>query len=496
MNDLDTRFRQASASLNAALETIEVPNPSAKKPQRSRAPLAAAAALIAVLAIGGVLATRRNTPTDVISSATDPVETQAGAGIEPYVAPTEPSATETTASEVPGSEVTTPWTVSPGVTDAAPQPVSPMPRPEIGEFSVEPNFGTSITRVTDSPVGSITAPVSSGTQAFNADGSRLLLYRTRDGVTPQHLVYDLETWTIDAFLDLSAATDIEDIFWDPADPEVLRIVDPEAGTLEEHNVVSGASRVAHTFDGCNSTGFGNTSGTPSAHTSTIVVVCTTATGTDWIAHDVTTNTDVARRPAIPTASGSFDAPLTLPSGNGFVLVDDEQIIVLDADLEPTSITSQIIVSSAAVGADPVNGNDVLIATVYDGDAVGTVVVVDLATGVQQVVTGGETGYPYPPTSSTMSPAAGDLPWFVAVTTSPGALSPPTAKAPEALADEVMLVDIANGVTSRLAHHRMADAEAFDNWAKSYVAVSPDGSTVVFSSNWGGDTVDTFRIELS
>ncbi|MGB3733534.1 MAG: hypothetical protein WA964_01160 [Ilumatobacter sp.] len=105
----------------------------------------------------------------------------------------------------------------------------------------------------------------------------------------------------------------------------------------------------------------------------------------------------------------------------------------------------------------------LVATVFDdldGDVTGTAVEVDLGTGMQRVITGESTGYPYPPTGTTMG-----------------------------------IVDVATDATFRLAHHRMIDADEFGNWSTPYVAVSPDGTTVAFSSNFGGDAVDTYLISI-
>lgn len=42
---------------------------------------------------------------------------------------------------------------------------------------------------------------------------------------------------------------------------------------------------------------------------------------------------------------------------------------------------------------------------------------------------------------------------------------------------------------------MADADAFANWRRPFVAVSPDGSSVIFSSNLGGNAVDTYLVSI-
>ena len=242
---------------------------------------------------------------------------------------------------------------------------------------------------------------------------------------------------------------------------------------------------------CDRADFGDVAGASAGRNPVMVIVCRNGDAADWIAYDTATARVVAQRPALALADGSFVAPMTMASGNGFVLIDDESIIVLDAALEPTGVTVDLVVAAATSALDD-EGRDVLVATVFtdeDGEDIGTAVEVDLGSGEQQVITGEATGYPYPPTGTTIGVVGGVNSSLVAIATSPD------NDALDVLDDEVLLIDIATDTTFRLAHHRMTDADEFGNWSRPFVAVSPTGSSVVFSSNFGGDTVDTYLISL-
>lgn len=496
MDDLDLRLSRAADSLRSAVDGIDVPdlvdgrpgNGSAHRDGRSVVPLAVAAAMVTLLTVGAFVVARRPAD-DVVVTEPAPTSPLTTDGQPAPASSSEPVDTASDAS-IPAGSIPKP-TLDGLVSDLEPRAVTPIEAAAPGEAFAEPDFETMITRVTASGAGEVIAPASSMSQVYNADGTLLLLYRT--GVeSPGHVVVDAATGEIIATPDLSAATDIEDVSWDAVDPSVFRYVDSGASAVVEVDATSGEQNVTHTFDGCDRVDFGDASGSVAGRSAVMAVVCRTGDGAEWIAYDTVGGAEQAREPAIETARGSFDAPLTMASGGGFVLVDDESIVVLDDGLRPTGLVVDVRVSAATLALDG-EGNDVLIATVFDdpdGEAIGTAVEVDLTTGAQRVITGEATGYPYPPTGTTIGVAGGADSTLVAIITSPGVADP------ELLDDEVLLVDLVTETTYRLAHHRMIDADDFGNWSTPYVAVAPDGSSVLFSSNFDGGAVDTFSISLT
>ncbi len=485
MEELERRMFAAAESLRRDVGGIDVPDLVDGRPQaarsrtvdRSALPLVAAAALVAALAAGAFLVARRPANDVVVS---EPVET---------------SATTTTDTTSPPGSTSAPTTLSPAdpiaplVNDAEPRPLTPVAEVTQGTSFVEPDFATTITKLTDADAGVVIAPASSTSQVYNADGSLLLLYRT-GAATPGHIIVDPASGEIVATPDLSAATDIEDIAWDASDSNVLRYIDPDLAAIVEVSV-GGDTNVVPIPGECDTADFGDVAGASAGRTPLMVIACRTGGTVDWIAYDTSTQAVGARRPALVSSDGTVDVPLTMSSGRGFVLVDDGEIVVLDAALEPTGVTVDVDVSAATLALDR-TGRDVVVATVFDdldGDVVGTAIKIDLDTGEQQVIVGQATGYPYPPTGTTVGVVGGADSTLVAISTSPEASEPDT------LDDEVLVIDLASDTTFRLAHHRMFNADEFGNWSTPYVAISPDGSNVVFSSNFGGDAVDTYLISL-
>ncbi len=464
MDELERRFGQAKSSLATELERVEIPDLTHDRSHgRSYAPLAVAAVLVTVVTVGAFLVASRSGDDVVL---------------------TEPSSNGSAPDDLP-----TGVPLGSLVSDRVPRAVTPVEMVAPGDTFTEPDFGTSIRRITSSEPGSVTAPASSTSQVFNADGTLLLLYRT--GVeSPGHVVVDVATGEVVDTPDLSAATDIEDIAWDATDPTLLHYLDPTTASIVDLEL-QGVPIVRPVDEDCARADFGGTVGAGAGRSSTLTVVCRDGDAVDWVAIDTGSSRELARRPAIPTADGSVDAPSTMASGRGFVLLDDASIVVLDTALAPTGIVVDIDVSAATLALDS-EGRDVLVATVFDdldGDVTGTAVEVDLGTGTQRVITGESTGYPYPPTGTTMGVVGGPDSTLVAIATSPGSARPAL------LEDEILLVDVATDTTFRLAHHRMIDADEFGNWSTPYVAVSPDGTTVAFSSNFGGDAVDTYLISI-
>ncbi len=387
------------------------------------------------------------------------------------------------------SGLQTPATASAGVVGFGELATSPMAQPEAGTFSIEPDTGVAIRLLAAG--GGVLQPVYSRTQSYNADGTLVLLYRTRDtDAETGHVIVDAQTGAVVAEPDLSAASDIENISWDATDPNRLYFtrgndllafdIDTDATEI----VVNSSCGLDEALEGAGSLDNGSLTGSTTSGTDLIGLLCRRDDGVaTWAARDIPANT------LFDGGEARIDAaPVPLISGDGYVVVGDDEVLVLDRTLDV--VRSISMEASAFTVAQDTDGTDVLVATVYGGPtAVGTVVIADVESGSTRVVVGPDTGAPYPPRGTQLSTAATDRPNLIAISTFSDETGP--------LANEIMLLEL-NGdasVLRRLAHHRAVDTRV-DGWPSTpTVAISPDGSRVLFSSNWGTSGIATYEIAL-
>lgn len=482
--NLDAQLRSAADDVRAGLGDVEPPAFQPPSPAGGRVAIAALA-VIAVIALGGGWLLARNqdpTPTriDVTDTTLD------------STAPTDVPSTAVPSTAVPSTGIpatstpiaTDPVALQSGLVDASDLPVSDMEQPSREEFAIEPDTGVSIRRLTDSANGVATQPVWSRTQTYNADGSLLLFYRTRDGDTPSaHIVIDVLTGELVTELNLDGRSDIENVSWDPLAPNVL--VFQRGNELVDVDVRSGEMTIRAVFRECSSIGNGDSAGSTMSSTGLMGLVCDLADGgMQWLAFDrpesemITGDSATVDAAPIPSVSGEFVAVL-----------DNQKILVFDSSLD--LLDTVAIEASSFTMAQDRTGNDVLVAAVYGGATPeGTVVIVTLATGAVDVIVGPDSGYPYPPTGTRLSTAATDAPHLVAIAT--------TVESSDGgvLENEIMLLEIdgADSVLHRLAHHRSSGGDIGSWPGTTMVAVNPDGSSILFSSDWGTGAIDTYEID--
>lgn len=462
--NLDDQLRSAAADVRSELSNAETPAFQPPSPTGSRVALLA---LVAFVVGGGWWLLRPSEDAEPFTEVTADRTT---------IQPPEP--------EEQSSGLQPPADRSAGIAGFDEVPTSPMVQPSSDSYVIEPDTGVAIRELVST--AGVVQPVFSRTQAYNADGSLVLLYRTRDAsAATGHLVADAETGQIVAELDLSEASDIENISWDGSDPSILYFtVGAELRRFDVNSARSETVSTCESTDGTGSFDSPSTAGSTTTGTSLIGLMCRQANGdVIWSAYDTATQTMTNA-----VAAGVDAVPLPLASNAGFVAVGETEVFVLDPDL--TVVRSVAIEASVFTVAQDADGSDVLVATVFAGPTGdGTVVVVDLARGSTQVVVGPDTGAPYPPSGTQLSTAATNRPNLVAISTFSDQSGP--------LTNEIMLLELdgANTQLRRLAHHRSEDNRADDWPATPMVAISPDGDRVLFSSNWGTDVISTFEIAL-
>lgn len=461
--NLDDQLRSASNDVRSEIDRL--PTPAFEPPSPTGARIAIIAA-IGLLAGGSWWLTRPSDDGEVI---TTPVADESN---ESDDAPLDDATPDGAAVDAGGIDL---------VVHADEIPTSDMAPPPIDAPVIEPDFGTPIRRITNGNAGEVIQPVFAATQTFNVDGALALLYRTGSGGSG-HVVVDTTSGAEVARLDLVGRSDIENVAWDATDPDHLRF--QRENQIVKLDVRTGVEEVT-TVDGCDRVDNGQSNRSTTSGTSRLGLVCHRTDGTmSWIVVDTATGDVIAERP-----TDVAEPPVALVSGEGFVVVDADRALHLDLQLEELS-TISIEASSWTVAADS-DGRDVLVATVFGGPtAVGTAVVVDLDSGGIRTVAGPDTDYPYPPSGTHLSTAATSQPNLVAIATND--------EVGGVLANEIMLLrlDGDRSTLVRLAHHR-SSLDDLGGWpGDAMVAISPDGSTVWFSSDWGGDAIDTYAIDLT
>jgi hypothetical protein len=370
------------------------------------------------------------------------------------------------------------------IKDKEPHPMTTLAQPALGETVADPQFGTTIRRITAIPaIGDSPAlrPLYSTVSAWNADESRLLLLSVGGG---GHQLYDGKTYQLLRALDIDPP-DVEQVYWHTSDPDLLFYV---AGrTFVRYHVTKETKEELTTFDFCTN---GASGGSDPMFTSfdsrRIGLRCDDQVFVyDIEAKEVLGRKTLDENPAQVAPSGT----LAFLSDSGRV-TDPLLNTLRTLDLkEPFGHASM---GRLPTGEDTWNGQ------VFDpgpqgNDDIGTLVTWNLATATSRVIIGPKTGWPYPPDGH-LSAMAYRQPGWIFVSTFGDTSG-------QGLLDQEMLIaDTTTGAVCRAGRHR---SWGKDNtrlgepyWAEAHTVPSPSGTRAAFASDWGnGATVDTYVLEL-
>lgn len=369
--------------------------------------------------------------------------------------------------------------------------MSPLGRPALRSPIADPAFGTRILRITDADPrdgrNAVIKPVYSTIQSWNADESLLLLWRRGRG----HQLYDGRTYAYLREVDLQSPRDIEQVYWDPIDPDVLYYPSSYEAEprLMRHRVSRRTNDLVRDFraepTGCK-VSWGallSTGGDPQDMSwgpeRTIGLRC----GSTVFLYSISSDQVLSlKRDAHGTAPAvACDGTLAYYEGQ---VLDPQLNVLRSLDLANDSEHSSL--GRAASG--PVYG-----AVDFDGSPPGSLVVHDLRTGAKKPIISRAGGWPYPPSGTHVSGVARSGPpgWFAVSVVG-------DASGACVLCQELLLANADTGAVCRVAHHRsQAKAGPWGYWAEPHVVLSPTGTRLLFASDWGGGpTVDTYVVELS
>ncbi|MGC9161973.1 MAG: hypothetical protein ACP5F9_00275 [Thiomonas sp.] len=393
----------------------------------------------------------------------------------------------------------------------APVSYTALAKPAKGQRITDPDFGTTIIRITDgvSDFNNLcVAPAYPTAMAWNCDETRFILYApgstAQAGGKQGWALYDGTTYQFIKFLDINPG-DVEQFYWDHQDPAILRYIDNHSvgsqnlADLTAINVETGVKTVIHSFLpnglppgapadtnlvrcgypfalGVNAQGqriWGLGAGGPSVpnvagELGLWVFGFNEATG-QFILYDqnVVPQPQARGSTPFPSVSGRYFVWNAAPGLNSTPSV---QSAVLDATTGKLVRWVDFDTNEHCDTAQDANGNDLLVGSQFSRNTGGNgnVIVCNLDTGAVSNFVGESSGWGYPVTGSLSGSTAWKNPaWVVTgmtgniygtgsngqATPGSGGNSGPTANPCTILDQEVMITNLTSGATWRIAHHR-------------------------------------------
>lgn len=381
--------------------------------------------------------------------------------------------------------------------------LSALAKPAVGESVTDPDFGTTIVRVTSAPSGEAITPMYSTIPAWNADGSILLLYRWGSG----HELYDANTFQKLGDLDCATAdgwhpgpSDVEHVMWHPDDPKLLYFPSLYAPgsqgplpILYRCDVTTGAAEIVHDFStaptncspGNDELWMGED---PQWFPGGLVgLQC----GNKTFVYDMVADVVHGVKTGAPFDSGV--APIAGPSGELVYYGGD----VYDLNLAFVRALDIVNPEEHANIGRRANGHDVYFAVDFDGDDPSVIAAHDLATGQRIPLVSESTGWGYPASGIHLSSVVGDHRgdgWVVASVVGDVNVSAP-------LDQELVVANADTGEVCRVGRHRSAGGDGPNGYQAEPHPVwhfRANGDVeVLFGSDWGGgSSVDSYVLRFT
>jgi hypothetical protein len=378
------------------------------------------------------------------------------------------------------------------VQDKAAHAMTVLPKPPVGQTVKDPQFGTTIRRISGVAVSegenAVIKPMYSTMPAWNADESKLILWHRGVG----HELYDGRTYKFIRKVPISP-TDVEQVLWDPTDPDVLYYPSNYNAVpdLMRYRVSKNATDVVKNFQGAPTRcpvdwgkllRLGNDPQYMSWGPAKIVGLnC----GDTKFLYDI----GAGRVLGVKNFT-TKNAPIATPTGN-FAYLDGSVYDLQLNQVRSLTMYADDAWQHASLGRS--SAGDVLAHVSFDAPSAqqGAVVVHELGTGARRVVVGPVTGWPYPPSGTHLSAVSHKAPGWVeaSLTGDRGGR--------RALDQEIILVNVDTNKVCRVAHHRSVGRDGpWGYWAEPHGVISPTGTRILFASDWGGGpSVDAYVVEL-
>jgi hypothetical protein len=370
------------------------------------------------------------------------------------------------------------------VTDKVAHPATAVAKPAVGQAYTDPQFHTTIRRITNVGTGGVLKPMYSTTQAWNADESYMILYHTAN-VGGRHELYQGKApYAYIKTLNITPS-DLEQVWWHTSDPDILFY--PSGNTLVRYHVSSGAKDIVHTFSDCSGSVSADSHGFTSFDSKVVGLKC--SANNKAYTFKIDTN-QVVGTAALPTDS---DAPLASASGS---------LAYWNGDIYNAALAKQYSLNLANPAEHTsmgrlANGHDTHNAVSFDGTYTGSLVVHDITARTATTVIGQATGYPYPVSGTHVSALAFKAPGYVAVSGTGDYYNGKLGQ--RVLENEVLLANTnSGGSVCRVAHTHTSGKQYSSQgyWAEAHASISPSGTRIVFGSDWeNSGSVDAYVVEL-
>jgi len=375
------------------------------------------------------------------------------------------------------------------VNDLTVYSMQPAAKPAYLGTMTDSNFGTTIRRISDAGVGGVIKPMYSTIQAWNANESMMILYDQGNG---EHMLIDGHSYEFIRYLTDFSPADLEQIFWDTSDPDILYYPDNATSDFVKYTVSSQNKEILvnlETVSGCNSISLGNDVQMMSWDSDVVTFRCGNSEAYAYrISTGVLTNFNISNI--------SYVAPSVGPSGNYFYHNTDSY----DNNGQLLFNLNESSSEHSSMGALP-NGNDAHFAIAFaqgpNGGCIGDIIAHDLTTGECFPVISQSQGYDYPQSGTHLSAQAHkntEGGWIAA------SMMGYDQDGQSLLDQELVLAKAEQGniKVCRIGHHR-SDEDEFDYWGEPHVSISPTGTRVVYGSDWSGaedgQSVDAYVVEI-
>ncbi|MBO0593573.1 hypothetical protein I2486_19415 [Cellulophaga sp. E16_2] len=367
-------------------------------------------------------------------------------------------------------------------------PMQDIARPNYLETIVDPSFGTIIRRISNAGDGGVIKPMYSTIQAWNADETKMILYDQTNGV---HQLLDGMSYAFIRNLDDVRPDDVEQLFWDFNDADVLYYLDANTDDFIKYSISSSTKTILvnlKEISGCDGTiTMGSDVQMMSWDSDVIGFRCNNDNTYSYrfSTQELTRFNldDVNYAAVMPAPSGTlFYHKVSSYDTNG------NFVARLNKSKPEHSCLGQMTDGTDTDYSVSFNGGP-------NGGCEGNIIAFNLNTGECLPVIAEAMGYDYPKSGTHISAVAHKNPGWIAAS-----MIGYDEDGQALLDQELVIAHVAPGSVDvyRIGHHR-ADEDQFDYWGEPHAVISPTGTRVLFGSDWSGSedgkSVESYVVEL-
>jgi len=395
-------------------------------------------------------------------------------------------------------------------------PIERFKKPPFMRYYSDPAFGAKVIRITDSSKGTVHKPLYSTIQAWNADESLILLYRT--GLDEAaHVLLDGTTYELVKKLDI-VPVDIEEVFWSYQDPDIFYYVSKVYdyyGQFMRYNVKTDKRTLLRDFGKQCTKGHATPGNDVQMHAwddDLFGFRCVTDDGPIMFSYRISNDSMTIRKSGDGTPWSEWTSPSPTSSGSAFYK-DGKVMDSTMENIERTLDQSEVYEHSSL--GKTWNGEDAHFQTVFDPSpggcnggksaGVGHLTEFNLERDSCRPIISPDDGWPYTASGTHVSAVAYKKPGWVAMSSvGYGKFAHfNNGKPAPALTSEIYLANTNPNAPTvcRLAQHRSfaKDSETKDYhpyFGEPHASISPSGTRIIFGSDWyDSGSVDTYVIEL-